>query len=790
MQILDSLRRRFARVHNRYLFFSFVILFMAMFLLAVFISYQFRDILLTETQERGEEFGRNLRATFTPLLVTYNYASIYSYLETMVEQQDILYLAVYDKELTLAACNDYYRENQDAILRIRGTELKYLRQTAFTEGQIALPGGRKNYVLDIQAPVFIKPSTVRWGIIHAGLSLDNMYAHLHQIHIFILVSFLVALVVTYLGLQQVARMIRQPMDTLLAGARKLATGDLNHHFDLEGTNEFGTLAQSFNQMVSEVQLLQNRLEDWNRELEQRVAERTAALQETRQFLENVFNSLAECIITIDRKGILTYANARFFEISGFTRDDLGKPFTRLFLNRGLSRTRAFRTFIRCRRGESIRWEQAMLFNRRELLLELAVSPLHSLTGPPLGLLVIGRDITRQREIEQQLQHARKMEIIGGLAGSLAHDFNNLLGAILPAVELLKQDLHGPEDRRRIEIVEHSAHRAADLIAQLLSVARQRELPLMPLDLNEIIQSVLATLASVLAPDLRLQVRLDSEPVQIQGNRNMLEQFLSEVLLRSQAQQPHGGEILLITDRFQPDDGFLRLHPEVPIGDYVQLRIMDTVTGVEEQYFHQLYDPFFTATGGTADASISDSLVYGAIKKHNGYIFWSAQPDRGTTIQILLPALAPDVPFPASAERLLEAATPMPRGHERVLVVDDEDMVREVARDLLAELGYEVDSVSSGQEAVRLIQSAPERFDLIILDMVMPGMDGLETIGCLRRIRPDLRVILVSGYDSDEKIRRALQSGYVEFMQKPYKINDLATLVRRILQSEKPPPATP
>ncbi len=124
------------------------------------------------------------------------------------------------------------------------------------------------------------------------------------------------------------------------------------------------------------------------------------------------------------------------------------------------------------------------------------------------------------------------------------------------------------------------------------------------------------------------------------------------------------------------------------------------------------------------------------------------------------------------------------------MVDDEDMVREVARDLLAELGYDVDSVASGQEAVRMIQAAPERFDLVILDMVMPGMDGLETIGCLRRIRADLRVILVSGYDSDEKIRRALQSGYVEFMQKPYKINDLANLVRRILQSEKSPPATP
>ena len=362
--------------------------------------------------------------------------------------------------------------------------------------------------------------------------------------------------------------------------------------------------------------------------------------------------------------------------------------------------------------------------------------------------------------------------------------------MLPAVELLKQGVQGQEDRRRIEIVEHSAHRAADLIAQLLSVSRKRDVPLLPLDLNEVIQSALATLAAVLAPHLRLQVRLDSEPAQIMGNRGMLEQFMSEVLLRSQAQQPRGGEILLITDRFRPDEAFLRQHPEVPTGDYVQLRIMDTVTGVEEEYFHQLYDPFFTAAGAAADASISDSLAYGAIKKHNGYIFWSVQPDRGTTIQILLPALAPDEPFPVSVERPLEAASPMPHGHERVLVVDDEDMVREVARDLLAELGYQVDSVSSGQEAVRMVEAAPERFDLVILDMVMPGMDGLETIGCLRRIRPDLRVILVSGYDSDEKIRRALQAGYVEFMQKPYKINDLATLVRRILQSEQPPPAAP
>ncbi len=211
-------------------------------------------------------------------------------------------------------------------------------------------------------------------------------------------------------------------------------------------------------------------------------------------------------------------------------------------------------------------------------------------------------------------------------------------------------------------------------------------------LNEVIQSALATLAAVLAPISAFRSGLDSEPAQIMGNRGMLEQFMSEVLLRSQAQQPRGGEILLITDRFRPDEAFLRQHPEVPTGDYVQLRIMDTVTGVEEEYFHQLYDPFFTAAEkAAADASISDSLAYGAIKKHNGYIFWSVQPDRGTTIQILLPALAPDEPFPVSVERPLEAASPMPHGHERVLVVDDEDMVREVARDLLAELGYQVDS---------------------------------------------------------------------------------------------------
>jgi PAS domain S-box-containing protein len=769
-------RKKIIRVHERFLFYSFVILLAIMTILALFTRYQFNDILLTETYDRGREFEKNLQATFSPLLVTYNYSTIYNTVNTTAAQQHVVYIAIYDKEMKLAACNSFYRENVDKIRQVSPLPLAQVNRSAFREGTLSLPGGKDLPVLDIISPVYVQPSALRWGVIHVGLSLENVYVHFRRIHLYLLISFLLSLGLISLGLHQMSKMIQRPMDALLKGAEEIGSGNLRFHFELRETNEFGVLAESFNQMVERVNLLQSRLENWNRELEARIEERTQALQQTRQFLENVFNTLAECVITINGQGYLTYANAQFYKLSGLSPADLGKPFSRLFFSRGLDKTGALRCFVRARQGRPLRLEQTMVFRDAELLLDIEVSPLQSIGGTP-GILVIARDITQQKELEHQLLQARKMESIGTLAGGIAHDFNNVLGAILPSVEMLKRKLQGQEElSRKIEIVEHSARRAAELTTQLLMFSRRQDLQFQVQNFNEVVRAAVAALERTLPPNIHLEQWLDPQVEGVLANRAVLEQMLSNLLDNARAAMPDGGRITVSTGTFLVDDSFLRQHPEVPAGLYQELTIVDTGKGIPEEHLDRIYDPFFSTQATGKGSGLGLAVVYGAVKKHQGYIFCESAAGRGTRFRILLPAVRTDTAQPAVTE-----AAVLP-GHNRLIVVDDEDMVREVARDLLVELGYRVETASCGREAVEKVRAAEEPFDLVLLDMVMPEMDGLQTLIALRDIQPGVKVVLISGYDTDEKIQQALGMRQVEFLQKPYKINDLATLVARFLSN--------
>ena len=423
----------------------------------------------------------------------------------------------------------------------------------------------------------------------------------------------------------------------------------------------------------------------------------------------------------------------------------------------------------------MRLEQTMIFRDAELLLDVEVSPLQSIGGTP-GILVIARDITQQKEMEHQLLQAQKMESIGTLAGGIAHDFNNVLGAILPSVEMLKRKLQGQEElSRKIEIVEHSARRAAELTTQLLMFSRRQDLQFQVLNFQrggadgrrgpgEATPRQHPPGAMAGSPGRgcpRQPGRAGADAVQSVGERQGRD-------ARTAAGSPFRPA------RFLVDESFLRQHPEVPAGLYQELTVVDTGKGIPEEDLDRIYDPFFSTQTTGKGSGMGLAVVYGAVKKHQGYIFCESAAGRGTRFRILLPAVRSEAPPPV----VTEAA--VPPGRNRLIVVDDEDMVREVARDLLVELGYRVETASCGREAIEKVRTAGEPFDLVLLDMVMPEMDGLQTLVALREIQPGLKVVLISGYDTDEKIQQALGMKQVEFLQKPYKINDLAILVARFL----------
>jgi len=407
---------------------------------------------------------------------------------------------------------------------------------------------------------------------------------------------------------------------------------------------------------------------------------------------------------------------------------------------------------------------------------------------------IGRDMRPQhaaeaeRELlEAEFRQAQKSESLGLLAGGIAHDFNNLLVAVLGNATLVLEDLpEGSPLHRRVQAIQTSAERASELTQQLLTFAGRNPYKPKPIDLSGLVGEMTGLLEVSISKRIRLDCHLDGDALRVMGDASQLRQVVMNLI--TNAAEAIGDGAGAVTVRVESGELAPAELPGLLLGDerapgrYTWLEVEDTGTGMDEELLDRIFDPFFTTK--FSGRGLGLSAVLGIVSGHGGLLSIRSRPSQGTCFRVLLPATeAAAAPGPGPAAR--RSVAPQPGG--RVLVVDDEASVRRVAVASLVRAGFEATAVGSGEEAIERFEQAPEMFDAVLLDLTMPGMDGLETLAALHAIRPDLPAVLTSGFDASRISSRLDSAGRARFLQKPYRVDALVGVLAEVMA--EPPPGS-
>ena len=404
-------------------------------------------------------------------------------------------------------------------------------------------------------------------------------------------------------------------------------------------------------------------------------------------------------------------------------------------------------------------------------------------GKPLRALGTHLDVTARREaeeerrrLEKQVQHAQKLESLGVLAGGIAHDFNNLLVGILGNADLALFDLPpGDARRRHLDPIVVSAQRAAELCKQMLAYSGRGHFVVQPVDLSAIVREMSDLLSVSVSKKAKLSFDFQENLPAVHADVTQLRQIVMNLITNaSEAIGEQGGEIHLTTGAQEYNEKALHenyLGDDLPAGTYVTLEVRDTGCGMDEPTQKRLFDPFFTTK--FAGRGLGMAAVLGIVRRHQGTVKVRSAPGKGTAFTVLLPA-SEDLPQGTREDIPFDHEW---RGEGLVLVVDDEDSVRFTARSLLERAGYSVLEAEDGQQALNIFREHAAEIRVVLLDMTMPHLGGEETFHALRDIRPDVRVILSSGFNEQETVTHFAQQGLAGFLQKPYRAQALFHAVR-------------
>src|SRR6267143_1512385 len=392
-------------------------------------------------------------------------------------------------------------------------------------------------------------------------------------------------------------------------------------------------------------------------------------------------------------------------------------------------------------------------------------------------LVLARDVSAQRQLEEQLRQSQKMEAVGQLAGGIAHDFNNLLTAILGSTQLLLHNTPAGDPRREdAEEIRHAGLRAAELTRQLLAFSRRQVLAPKVLDLNAVVANMDRMLRRLLGEDVELATSLEPAAGAVNADPGQLEQVLLNLAVNARDAMPGGGRLSIGTTRFTLHEEHVERRHRMPAGDYVCLVVADTGVGMDETTQAHLFEPFFTTKAVGKGTGLGLATVYGIVKQSGGYIWVYSEPGHGTTVKIYLPR----VPGVAEAPVPVTEPKPVRGGDETVLLVEDAAPVRTLARRSLEARGYRVLEAPDGPSALALSASHGGGLDILVTDVVMPGMSGRELAERLAPQRPSMKVLYTSGYTDDTMVRQGVLTAGVAFLQKPFVPDTLARKVRDVL----------
>jgi two-component system cell cycle sensor histidine kinase/response regulator CckA len=409
-------------------------------------------------------------------------------------------------------------------------------------------------------------------------------------------------------------------------------------------------------------------------------------------------------------------------------------------------------------------------------------------GVPVAVQGSARDITERKRAEEalrasqlQLQQSQKLEAVGQLAGGVAHDFNNLLTAIIGYTDLsLRRNNLEDSIRHNLEETKKAAERAGSLIRQLLAFSRKQILEPKVLDLNAVVKDMHKMLTRLIGENIDLATRQAADLGRVKADPSQVEQIIMNLVVNARDAMPQGGKVTIETANITLDDQAALKHVSVKAGEYVMLAVSDTGTGIDEETQARIFEPFFTTKEVGRGTGLGLSTVYGIVKQSGGNIWVYSEQGVGTVFKVYLPRV--DAAASIIEKLVLESAAP--QGTETILLVEDEDVVRGLARKILSEAGYKVLEARSGAEAIELSRGYAGPIDLLLTDVVMPVISGKEVAERLKELRPAARVLFMSGYTDEAVVRHGVLDANVEFLQKPFTWVRLAKKVRDVLDRQQ------
>lgn len=503
--------------------------------------------------------------------------------------------------------------------------------------------------------------------------------------------------------------------------------------------------------------------------------RQYAAEEALLASEKRFRALAEespdVIMLFDREGRHLYCNSAIKRYTKLTPEDfIGKTHRELNFPPGLvdEVEGAIREVFRT--GKTLRRQLNL---KNGLSFDWLLSPIKAQNGEVTHVITASRDITEMKKMEETLIRSEKMEALGNLAGGIAHDFNNILQSILGYATLIQMShpKHS-DDHVRAQLIVNAATSAMELIRRLLGFSRSTPGEIKPFDINDEVTKIVQMYGRT-RKGIELHVKLGHGLPTIEGDRVQMEQVFLNILVNAGQAMPEGGDIFVETEEVEIDEHTARVH-RVKAGRYVKVSITDTGIGMDEETKSKIFDPFFTTKSPEEGTGLGLATAYGIVKAHQGFINVYSELGRGTTFSVYLPT------SDKAVVEKQEKAKAIPMGRETILIVDDELPVLDVAADILRYLGYRVFKAASGEEAIRLFDEKKDEIDLVILDMIMPRMNGKDVFLRLKELEPRVRVCITTGYTKTGQALEMLDLGVRAFIQKPYTIDELAHRVREIL----------
>jgi PAS domain S-box-containing protein len=502
------------------------------------------------------------------------------------------------------------------------------------------------------------------------------------------------------------------------------------------------------------------------------------LKRSKEWLATVLQSIGDAVIATDHDGRVTFMNPVAEDLTGWRREeaagqDLSKVFniineeTRAIVKNPVAKVLKTGLIV----GLA---NHTILISRNavERYINDSAAPVKDEKGNISGVVLVFRDVTAKKQIEQELLQARKLESLGILAGGIAHDFNNILTGILGNITLTKMYIEKDSKvHATIEAAEKASMRAKDLTQQLLTFAKGGE----PIKSTVSIKKIIDASASfaLRGSNVKYEHSAPDNLPSIQADASQISQVISNLIINADQAMPCGGTIKITTEAVKADNDAV---PSIKLGQYIKITLSDTGHGIPDKYLAKIFDPYFTTKDSGNGLGLA--TVFSIVKKHEGYIFVESDPPKGTTFVVYLPASAKPLPPEKKGQDIIT-------GHGRILLMDDDAMIREVSGAMLEYLGYESEFAANGDEAVIKYKAAMELgkpFDIVILDLtIQGGMGGREAVKKLQAVDPQVKAIVSSGYSMDDSMSKFKESGFVGILTKPYRVETLSETINRVMK---------